>query len=159
MRKRDKPRHPLHVVRVLVQLAFFAFFLALLVLTALGTAVTAQPWLAQLFLITDPLVLVGMALAGTFTTVLLAALGVVALSLLVPRAYCGWICPLGTTMDIVDRLLFRRHDRSQNTSQRLRQVKYGLLAALLVLAVFRVGVFGWFDPICIATRRPRPSGC
>ncbi|MBE3097992.1 MAG: 4Fe-4S binding protein [Planctomycetes bacterium] len=152
MRKRDKPRHPLHVVRVIVQLAFLALFLVLLVLTALGTGVTARPWLAQVFLITDPLVLVGMALAGAFTTVLLAAMGVVALSLFLPRAYCGWICPLGTTMDIVDRLLFRKRDRARHAWPHLRQAKYGLLAVLLVLAVFRLGVFGWFDPICIATR-------
>ncbi|MBM4017389.1 MAG: 4Fe-4S binding protein [Planctomycetes bacterium] len=147
-----KPRHPLHVARVAVQLAFLALFLALLALTALGTGVAANPWLAQLFLITDPLVLVGMLLAGTFTTALLAALVVVALSLFMPRAYCGWVCPLGTTMDIVDGVLFRNRDRSKHAWPHLRQVKYGLLAALTVLAVFRLGVFGWFDPICIATR-------
>ena len=152
MARPKKPRHPLHVVRIAVQLAFFTLFLTLLVLTALGTPVAARPWLAQLFLITDPLVLVGMALAGAFTAALLAGLVVVALSLLAPRAYCGWICPLGTTMDIVDKLLFRKRDRSANVGPRLRQVKYGLLVALLVLAVFRLGVFGWFDPVCIATR-------
>ncbi|KPJ74454.1 MAG: hypothetical protein AMS14_05500 [Planctomycetes bacterium DG_20] len=152
MTQRKKPRHPLHVLRIVSQLIFFAVFLVLLVSTALGTAVTARPWLAHVFLITDPLILAGMALAGAFTSTLLAALAVVALSLLLPRAYCGWICPLGTTMDIVDKLLFRKRDRSKNIAPRLRQAKYGLLAALLVLAVFRLGVFGWFDPLCIATR-------
>ncbi len=147
-----KPPHPLVRVRIVVQLIFFALFLALLVLTARGTAVAANPWLAQLFLITDPLVLVGMALAGAFTASLLAALVIVALSVFLPRAYCGWICPLGTTMDIVDRIFFRGRDRSKNAAPRLRPLKYGLLAAVLVLAVFRVGVFGWFDPVCIATR-------
>ena len=152
MARRKRPRHPLHVLRIVVQLAFFVLFLVLLVLTALGTGVAARPWLAQLFLITDPLVLVGMALAGAFTTGLLAALAVVALSLVAPRAYCGWICPLGTTMDIVDKALFRRRDRVRLAAPRLRQVKYGLLVVLLVLATLRVGVFGWFDPVCIATR-------
>ena len=152
MPKSKKPRHPLHLARIVVQLAVLAFFLVLLVLTAIGTAVTARSYLAQAFLITDPLVLVGMTLAGAFSTVLLAALAIVALSLLAPRAYCGWLCPLGTVMDGVDHLLFRKRDRSKNITPRLRQVKYGLLAVLLVLAVFRVGVFGWFDPICIATR-------
>ena len=152
MARREKPRHPLHVLRVAAQLAFLGLFLALLVLAALGTPVAARPWLAQLFLITDPLVLVGMALAGVFTASLLAALVIVALSLVAPRAYCGWICPLGTTMDIVDRLLFRRRDRPANAAPRLRQIKYGLLVALLVLAALRVGAFGWFDPISIATR-------
>ena len=152
MAKRKKPRHPLHVLRIVSQLVCFGLFLVLLVSTALGTAVVARPWLAQVFLITDPLILVGMVLAGAFTTALLAALAVVVLSLVLPRAYCGWICPLGTTMDIVDKLLFRKRDRSKNIAPRLRQVKYGLLTALLVLAVFRLGVFGWFDPLCIVTR-------
>ena len=152
MATRKQPRHPLEVLRIVSQLIFLALFLALLVATAMGTWVTARPWLAQLFLITDPLVLVGMALAGAATTALLAALAVVALSLIVPRAYCGWICPLGTTMDVVDKVLFGRRDRSGNTAPRLRPVKYGLLAVVLVLAVFRIGVFGWFDPVCIATR-------
>jgi len=152
MAKRKKPRHPLHVLRIVSQLVFFALFLVLLVSTTLGTAVTARQYLAQIFLITDPLILVGMTLAGAFTSTLLAALAVIALSPVLPRAYCGWICPLGTTMDIVDKLLFRRRDRSKNVAPRLRQVKYGLLAALLVLAVLRLGVFGWFDPLCIVTR-------
>lgn len=116
MAKRKKPRHPLHILRIISQLAFFALFLALLVYTALGTSVTARPWLVQVFLITDPLILVGMALAGAFTTVLLASLIIVALSLLLPRAYCGWICPLGTLQDAADKLLFRRCDRSKNAA-------------------------------------------
>jgi polyferredoxin len=152
MRKQVKARHPLHVARIVVQLLFLGLFLVLLVLTARGTFVAAHPWLARLFLDTDPLVLAGMALAGVFTSGLLAALVIVVLSLVAPRAYCGWICPLGTTMDIVDRLLFAKRDRSKNVTPRLRQAKYGLLAVLLVLAVCGLGVFGWFDPICIMTR-------
>ena len=150
--RKPKPRHPLTRIRIVVQLLFLILFIALAIFMARETFVAARPWLAQVFLITDPLVLVGMALGGAFTGALLAALGVAALSLVLPRAYCGWICPLGTTMDLVDRALFSRRDRSRNAAPRLRQVKYGLLAALLVLAVFRVGAFGWFDPICLLTR-------
>lgn len=149
---RHKPRHPLHVLRIIAQAAFFALFLGLLILTATGTAVTARPWLAQLFLITDPLVLVGMALAGAFTSALLAALAVVALSLLAPRAYCGWICPMGAAMDAVDWLLFRKRERARHAAPRLRQMKYAVLVAVLVMAAFGLGVFGWVDPICIVTR-------
>ena len=147
-----KRPHPISVARIAVQLLFLALFLGLLLWTVRGTAVSAHPWIARLFLISDPLILVGAALAGAFATALLAALAVVGLSLLAPRAYCGWICPLGTLQDVADKLLFRRRDRSMNPAPRLRQVKYGLLAAVLVLAVFRLGVYGWFDPISIMTR-------
>jgi len=152
MAKRGKPRHPLHTLRIVCQLVFFALFLVLLVLTALGTAVTAHDNLAQLFLITDPLVALGSALAGGFEAILLLSLIVVAISALAPRAYCGWVCPLGTTMDIVDKIFFRKRDRSKNVAPRLRQFKYALLLALLVMAAFGIGAYGWFDPICIATR-------
>jgi polyferredoxin len=152
MPESKKRPHPLEIARITVQLLFLALFLGLLLWTVRGTAVSAHPWIARLFLISDPLILVGAALAGAFTTALLAALAVVGLSLLAPRAYCGWICPLGTLQDVADKLLFRRRDRSKNAVPRLRQVKYGLLAALLVLAVFGLGVYGWFDPISIMTR-------
>jgi len=152
MARPEKPHHPLHVLRVIAQLAFFGLFAGLVILTARGTFVAAHPYLAQLFLISDPLILVGALLAGGFTASLLAALVVVALSLVAPRAYCGWICPLGTIQDIVDKILFRRRNRSKNMAPRLRQIKYGLLVLVLVPAIFGLGVFGWFDPVCIATR-------
>jgi len=152
MAKRTNRRHVLHLLRIVSQLVFLGVFVGLLVATALGTPVARHPWLAQIFLITDPLILLGMALSGAFSAALLAALVVVALSLLFPRAYCGWICPLGTSMDIVDKVLFRRLKRTRSAAPHLRQVKYGLLAAVLVTALFGLGVFGWVDPLCIATR-------
>ncbi|MGB3195248.1 MAG: 4Fe-4S binding protein, partial [Phycisphaerae bacterium] len=152
MPESKKRPHPLEISRITVQLLLLALFLGLLLWTVRGTEVSAHPWIARLFLISDPLILVGAALAGAFTTALLAALAVVGLSLLAPRAYCGWICPLGTLQDVADKLLFRRRDRSANPAPRLRQVKYGLLAVVLVLAVFGLGVYGWFDPISIMTR-------
>jgi len=152
MAKRTNRRHVLHLLRIVSQLVFLGLFVGLLVATALGTPVARHPWLAQIFLITDPLILLGMALSGAFSAALLAALVVVALSLLFPRAYCGWICPLGTSMDIVDKVLFRRLKRTRSAAPHLRQVKYGLLAAVLVTALFGLGVFGWVDPLCIATR-------
>jgi polyferredoxin/NAD-dependent dihydropyrimidine dehydrogenase PreA subunit len=152
MAKRKNRRHVLHILRIASQILFLGLFVGLLVATVLGSPLVDHPWLAQVFLMTDPLILVGMTLAGAFSAALLAALGVVGLSLLFPRAYCGWICPLGTSMDIVDKVLFRRMKRNRSAAPHLRKIKYGLLAAVLVMAVFGLGVFGWFDPICIATR-------
>jgi polyferredoxin len=152
MAKTGKPRHPLHVLRVIVQLAFLGLFLALLAMTMRGVLLPGRPWLAHLFLISDPLALAAAIAAGTVSGALLAGLAVLVLSLILPRAYCGWVCPLGTTMDIADRLLFRRRDRSKSQTPRLRQAKYGLLAALLVLAAMGHNLFGWVDPISIATR-------
>jgi len=152
MAKRKNRRHLLHTLRIVSQLLFLGLFVGLLVATVLGSPLVRHPWVAQLFLITDPLILLGTALAGAFSAALLAALVVLGLSLLFPRAYCGWICPLGTSMDIVDKVLFRAMKRNRAAAPHLRKIKYGLLAAVLVMAVFGLGVFGWVDPICIATR-------
>ena len=81
----------------------------------------------------------------------LAALLVAGSAILFGRFFCGWICPLGATLDVTDRLLrgFRRKTpRFYDT----RRAKYYLLALLLLLALLGVPWAGWLDPLCIATR-------
>jgi len=81
----------------------------------------------------------------------LAALLVAASAVLVGRFFCGWICPLGTTIDVSDRLL-RRFRRKKPLLYDRRRAKYYLLALFLILALLGVSWAGWFDPLCIATR-------
>jgi len=79
------------------------------------------------------------------------ALLLIPLTLVLGRAFCGWICPLGTTIDMSDWALrgFRKGNRA-NAS--VKRVKYYLLAALVVLAILGVQAGAWFDPLSIATR-------
>ena len=83
----------------------------------------------------------------------LAALGVLALTLLVGRVFCGWICPLGTLHALAGRLcdLGVRRKRRDSWSP-WQRTKYYLLAALLVLAVFRVHWVAIWDPIALLYR-------
>jgi len=145
-------RHPIHTLRILAQLLFLALFIVLFVLTARESGLLAHPWLARLFLVTDPLILISTLLARSFVPLLFLSLVVVALVAIFPSVYCGWVCPLGTAMDIFDRLFFRKRDRSKNTGRHLRKIRYCLLALVFVLAIFGSGVVGWFDPVSIATR-------
>ena len=64
-------------------------------------------WPVDLFFRFDPLVLaVNLLSFGPLVTELLWSLIFVALTLILGRFFCGWVCPLGTTLDGTRRLLF-----------------------------------------------------
>ncbi len=106
----------------------------------------------DLFLRADPLAALTVALgrAGAELARMWPALVIVGLTLLLGRVFCGWICPLGTTLDISDHFLFRRIRRSERI--RLPTLKYYVLVAVLVSALLSVQVAHYFDPIPLLTR-------
>jgi len=96
------------------------------------------------------------------------ALVLLALALLLGRFFCGWLCPLGATLDIGDRTIRflrgryrRRAGRPAQQAegvpedfehQRARRLKYYLLTACIMGAFLGVSFFGLFDPLSIAAR-------
>jgi MauM/NapG family ferredoxin protein len=75
----------------------------------------------------------------------------VALTFILGRFFCGWVCPLGTTLDCTRRLLFSpRPDRG--IAARWRRGKYYLLIGLLVSALFSLNLVGLFDPLSLLYR-------
>ncbi len=67
------------------------------------------------------------------------------------RFFCGWLCPLGTCIDISDSIFFRRRG-GQRPAQARPRWKYYVLAAVLVAAVLGAQI-GWLvDPIPLLTR-------
>jgi len=112
---------------------------------------------ADLFLRLDPLAAFSAMLAArSFALDLfLWALPVVVLTLLAGRIFCGWLCPLGTMIDVSDRLFFTTHRRKQAPSPMLlaaRQWKYYILAAVAVSSALGVSLVYWLDPISLLTR-------
>ncbi len=70
-------------------------------------------------------------------------------SLFFGRAWCGWLCPLGTILD-----LFRfsyKTDRKQ-PPENLRKLKYGLLIVILLSALFGNLTLLFLDPLTIFVR-------
>lgn len=133
------------------QIVFLTFFLFLF----LKAEFTDQPnlaWPVDLFFRFDPLALLTNLL--TFSPLvagLLWSLVFVALTLILGRFFCGWVCPLGTTLDGARRLLFTaRPDRG--VAARWRRLKYYLLAALLVSSLLSVSLLGLFDPLSLLYR-------
>jgi ferredoxin len=130
------------------QLFFLALFLLLFVQTEyrgrdeINAAVNA-------FFRLDPLVLASYLLAAkSWSRLLLPALLMVVATLLLGRFFCGWICPLGTILDLVTVKI-----RKSSPVQALKgNTKYWLLLPLLVASLFNLNLSGLFDPIAILLR-------
>jgi MauM/NapG family ferredoxin protein len=130
-------------------------FLLLFVLLFLKTAYTGQEilrWPVDLFFRFDPLILATSLLNHSqIVWRLFLSLILIGLTLILGRFFCGWICPLGTTLDGCRRLLFSPRP-DQGYALRLRRVKYYLLFFLLTAALFSVNLAGLFDPLSLLYR-------
>ncbi len=72
------------------------------------------------------------------------------------RIFCGWICPLGTAIDIGDTLLYRKgklfYSKKRSDTRRYRNWKYIYLLVGLGALVFSVDILTFGDPISLITR-------
>lgn len=78
-----------------------------------------------------------------------------ALTAVFGRVFCGWICPLGTILHAVSRLVEPRRPAARiarNCWLPAQNIKYLLSAALLMAAALGVLQVGLFDPIALLTR-------
>jgi polyferredoxin/Pyruvate/2-oxoacid:ferredoxin oxidoreductase delta subunit len=130
------------------QTLFFVFALILLFAALRGRPLFP---LADLFFRFDPLAgLAGILGARAWIPRLGWGLVILALALLLGRAWCGWICPLGTLVDWVRFPGANR--RAARIPARWRMAKYLLLAAALVSALFGSLSLLALDPLAIFTR-------
>ena len=139
-------------IRRVVQILFLFFFLFLLLLTVYPADLVIP---LDFFLRLDPLVAIATMLASRSLLVATSiyAIVLVILTVLLGRFFCGWVCPLGTTLDISDRLLFRRLRRPKiRHNTKLRNLKYYILAAFIVGAIFGSQLIWLADPLSIVTR-------
>ncbi|AKT38001.1 4Fe-4S binding protein [Chondromyces crocatus] len=152
-------------VRRVVQGASLALFFYLLFQTAFrGSFASADarvrlPLPVEGFLLADPFV-GAMTLLSTHTVYrgLLWSLGILALTLVFGRVFCGWICPFGTLHHISGWLFPSRYGKgskrveSNKTHPSRQRVKYYILYASLAASLAGSVIGGLFDPICIAVR-------
>ncbi len=80
------------------------------------------------------------------------ALFTVGATLLLGRVFCGWFCPLGTTLDVTRRLLRALPAPTRQLAWQGRRVKYYLLGALVAAAAAGWQA-GWLlDPFSLLAR-------
>ncbi len=114
-----------------------------------------KEWIrAEWFLLIDPLVSLSTAIASrSFVWSLTSAAIILVVCLLVPRGFCGYLCPLGTTIDLFDWLVGRKVRLFRVSSEGWWvHIKYYLLAGTLMCAVAGVLVSGFVSAIPVMTR-------
>lgn len=111
------------------------------------------------FLLADPFVAL-MTLLSTHTVYrgLLWSIGLVALTLVFGRVFCGWICPFGTLHHFFAWIFPSRYGEGKSrieankTSPVRQRLKYYLLYASLGAAAAGSAIGGLLDPICVSVR-------
>jgi polyferredoxin len=137
-------RFRLHrAIRWLVQFALLALFIFFFMRNRWG----AGPGLD--FFRFDPLLLLVTSIAArTLVAGALLSLVVVGLTFVLGRYFCGWVCPLGTLLDLFDALAHRK----PRPASSLKWTKYLVLLFLVVSAALGVSLIGFFDPLVIMER-------
>jgi MauM/NapG family ferredoxin protein len=135
------------LIRKFIQGAALVAFLALI---ALSRRAAADPALTSLPLRLDPLVVLAALLSSkTLLAGSAAALSVVLLALVAGRAWCGWLCPLGTLLDLFS---VKRLRSQKSPPESWRAVKYALLLIILIGALFGSLTLLILDPLTILYR-------
>jgi ferredoxin len=109
---------------------------------------------ATTFLAIDPLVSLSTALAAkAWVWSLLWAAGIMLVCVIFPRGFCGYLCPLGTLIDLFDWSIGKHvtRFRVQNDGWWVN-LKYYLLLAVLICSVCGVLISGFVAAIPVLTR-------
>lgn len=109
----------------------------------------------EAFLRLDPLVFLGVSLSGrTIEASLWISFALLAFSFVLGRFYCSTLCPMGVTIDMVDRIASKKTIGRPplELSRRLRQAKYQVLLFIIGAALLGVSLVYLASPISWVTR-------
>ncbi len=135
-------------IRIAVQAALLVLFVFLFLQTeSKGNDDLGYP--VKLFLDFDPLILLTTLLsAHAVAAGFLLSLIVIALTLLLGRVFCGWVCPMGTLNTMIGSM--RKH--APRLAPQWRSIKYFLLIFLVATSLFGMQLAGIFDPLSLLIR-------
>lgn len=124
-------------------------FIGLLIITMKSTL---SSFAAEFFLRLDPSIALISALSSrAFLTVFFPAIVIIMLSVVLGRFFCGHICPMGTTLDIGDKL-FGGHCKQTKSLDTLKPLKYLVLIALITASFLGVSYVFLASSISLITR-------
>ncbi len=134
-------------MRRTIQLLSLSFFIYLFFRAAYPLTSTVP---VDLFLRADPLnaLITSLASREVMYTAL-PALILIVLTLLFGRFFCGYLCPLGTLLDLFSTRFASNRPRFV---EQLRGMKFYLLIGLTVAALCGANALYFFDPLVILTR-------
>ncbi len=143
----------LSTVRAASQLIFWSAFVIIIILTRETSENTA--FLTNLPRLSPYLGINLLFTAGSTIMSYWPALLLILFTIIFGRFFCGWICPLGCTIDAADKLTAPA-DNSKNKaaakSLQFKSYKYIILAGSIILAIFGIQVAGIIDPLSLSIR-------
>ena len=131
------------------------FCLALFVFLIAITRYPFKEWLpVDTFLVLDPLLALTASLAAWSPAPgWWIALLVLVLTFILGRFFCGWMCPMGTCLDLAEAATFtKRRRKVPNDRLYYRNLKYYLLAFVIGSSLIGFSLAYWLDPISLITR-------
>ena len=148
--------------RRISQVFFFTLFVWFCIVSTVGDKLwQLRGWPVNWFLQLDPLVAIGTILTThSLYWPLLWALVVVALTIILGRFFCSWVCPFGSIHHFVGFLGNRKNKAAQkiqlNKYRKAQCIKYFILIIFLSMAAFPSVAStlqtGLLDPIPLVTR-------
>jgi MauM/NapG family ferredoxin protein len=128
-----------------IQVVFLALFVFLFMRTRYGTATGVE----NLFFRFDPLILIFISAAQRMLiTSALFSLFIIAGTLVFGRFFCGFVCPLGTILDLTRPVVGSMKTRPLH----LKNIKYLILIFLFIAALLGISLIHFFDPLIITAR-------
>jgi len=136
-------------LRILSQWVFGLFFLFLFLNTRyMGEDVISYP--VNAFFRIDPLAgITAMAAGRRFLSFFWPLLLLIPLTILFGRFFCGWICPLGASLDLVGE---KSRNRAPSPAGVFYPIKDIALLAILSASLFAINLSGLFDPLSLLIR-------
>ncbi len=149
-KSRLKDHHRLlRFARIACQTACLGLFFFLFVKTDYSGSDTIEYAVNILFRIDPLLALCAMLGVRAVIALMLPALLTLVFTFLLGRAFCGWICPMGSLLDMLHPVLPPRRKDKSTLYPRLATF---LLLFLLVTAALKLPLAGYFDPFSILVR-------
>jgi len=138
-------------LRRMTQALSFLFLLFLIIETAFPLEIKIP---VDLYLRLDPFIGIVTILTKKGVILrMLPAFGVLLLVMIFGNFFCGWFCPMGTTIDFFDRILFREKKRTKGfDDQPLRRLRYGVFFFSITAGLMAWQLLYLFDPISLITR-------
>ncbi len=139
----------------LIQFLSFGIFSFLLIWAAYPETGNAP---LDVFLRLDPVIaLMTLIASREFQAWFLLSVIVVTSGLLVGRAFCGYVCPMGSTIDLLQRLIYPKPKLKSSrvgydSNPVHRSLKYYILVVVVSAAIGGVSLAFLFAPIALATR-------
>ena len=137
-------------IRRLVQIFFILFFIFLFLKARFPYSDSLS---SDLFLRFSPLVpLFDFIQNFQINMLYWPALMILFLTVFLGRFFCGWICPLGTSLDLTDRLIKSPSNKISSKFNRWRYLKFAILSATILSAFLSINLWSYFDPLAVFNR-------